>query len=176
MRKTHLLPLLAIIVLLVAGAATLPARAQSGPNLLENPGFENGHFAQDGIPQITVPNGWRMHWSNREKIFGGEWDTTRPETIVWNIKGAPPGEEFFWKDGAYTMKIFNTWAPLWAAMSQDVEGLQVGRKYRLSVPIYIDVFEDYENGQKIPESDRGRCPVRSRCRARCSWCRPCGSR
>ena len=150
MHKRTLLPLLAIVVLLVAAAAALPARAQSGPNLLENPGFEDGHYNQDGIPQITVPNGWRMYWSNEEKIFGGEWVTTRPETIVWNIKGSPPGEEFYWKDGSYTMKVFNTWAPMWAALGQDVENLQVGRKYRLSVPIYIDVFADYESGKKIP--------------------------
>ncbi len=91
-----------------------------------------------------------MLWSNDELIFGGEWVTTRPETIVWNIKGSPPGEEFYWKDGAFTMKVFNTWAPLWAALSQDVEGLEVGRRYRLSVPVYIDVFVDYEGGQKIP--------------------------
>lgn len=162
MHKRHLLPLLAIVVLLVAGTATLPALAQSGPNLLENPGFENGHYNQDGIPQITVPNGWRMYWSNDEKIFGGEWVTTRPETIVWNIKGAPAGEEYFWKDGAYTMKVFNSWAPMWAAMAQDVENLQVGRKYRLSVPIYIDVFADYEGGKKIapPPEQRGRAKIR----------------
>lgn len=162
MRKTHLLPLLALFALLVAGLATNPARAQTGPNLLENPGFENGHFSQDGIAQITVPNGWRMHWSNEELIFGGEWKTTRPESIVWNIKGAPPGEEFFWKDGSYTMKIFNSWAPLWAAMSQDVEGLEVGRRYRLTVPIYVDVFADYEGGQKIapPPEHKGMAKVR----------------
>ena len=160
MRKVHLLPLLAIIVLLAAGTSTLPAQAQSGPNLLENPGFENGHFNQDGIPQIAVPNGWRMHWSNEELIFGGEWKTTRPETIVWNIKGAPAGEEYFWKDGAYTMKVFNSWAPMWAAMSQDVEGLQVGGQYRLTVPIFIDVFEDYENGSKIAPERKDMAKVR----------------
>jgi len=161
MRKTHLL-LLALFVLLLAGAATLPAQAQSGPNLLENAGFEAGHFNQDGIAQITVPNGWRMYWSNNELIFGGEWVTTRPETIVWNIKGSPPGEEFFWKDGAYTMKVFNTWAPLWAALGQDVEGLEVGRRYRLAVPVYIDVFVDYEGGQKIapPPEHRNMAKVR----------------
>ena len=160
MRKTPLLSLLAIFVLLVAGATALPARAQTGPNLLENPGFENGHYNQDGIPQITVPNGWRMYWSNEELIFGGEWVTTRPETVVWNIKGAPPGEEFYWKDGAYTMKVFNTWAPLWAALAQDVEGLQVGAKYRLSVPVYIDVFADYEGGQKIKPERKDMAKVR----------------
>lgn len=160
MRKTPLLSLLAIFVLLVAGATALPARAQTGPNLLENPGFENGHYSQDGIPQITVPNGWRMYWSNDELIFGGEWVTTRPETVVWNIKGSPPGEEFYWKDGAYTMKVFNTWAPMWAALAQDVEGLQVGTKYRLSVPIYIDVFADYEGGQKIKPERKDMAKIR----------------
>ncbi len=162
MRKTPLLSLLAILVLLVAGATTLLARAQTGPNLLENPGFEDGHYNQDGIAQIVVPNGWRMYWSNNELIFGGEWVTTRPETIVWNIKGSPPGEEFYWKDGAYTMKVFNTWAPMWAALAQDVEGLQVGAKYRLSVPVYIDVFADYEGGQKIPPPPEHRAMAKVR--------------
>lgn len=162
MRKTPLLSLLAILVLLVAGATTLPARAQTGPNLLENSGFEDGHYNQDGIAQIVVPNGWRMYWSNNELIFGGEWVTTRPETIVWNIKGSPPGEEFYWKDGAYTMKVFNTWAPMWAALAQDVEGLQVGAKYRLSVPVYIDVFADYEGGQKIPPPPEHRAMAKVR--------------
>ena len=39
---------------------TFNAAAQD--NLLTNPGFEAGHFKQDNISQITVPNGWRMHW------------------------------------------------------------------------------------------------------------------
>ena len=152
MRKTYL-PLLVALGLLPAFLAiiTAPARAQDlGPNLLENAGFESGHSNQDGIAEIVVPNGWRMHWSNNERIFGGEWPTTRPETVAWNSAGGvPAGEEFYWRDGAYTMKVFNTWAPMWAAMSQDVENLEVGRKYRLVVPIYIDLFEEYKDGKKI---------------------------
>jgi hypothetical protein len=70
----------------------------------------------------------------------------------------PEGEEIYWKDGVYTMKVFNSWAPMWAAMSQDVENLEVGRKYRLSVPIFIDIFEEFEGGQKIApwREDTGR--------------------
>lgn len=145
------LPLLATGLLLFGLVAfTLPARAQDGPNLLENPGFEGGHFNQDGIAEIAVPNGWRMHWSNGELIFGGEWPTARPETVVWNSTGGvPEGEEIFWRDGIYTMKVFKSWAPMWAAMSQDVENLEVGRKYRLVVPIFVDIFEEFEGGKKI---------------------------
>ena len=152
MRKTNL-PLLVVLGLLLAGLGIVagPARAQDlGPNLLENAGFEGGHYNQDGIAEIVVPNGWRMHWSDNELIFGGEWPSARPETVVWNATGGiPAGEEIFWRDGIYTMKVFKAYAPMWAAVSQDVENLEVGRKYRLTVPIFIDIFEDYEGGKKI---------------------------
>lgn len=161
MRTKHLpFPLVVGLLLVILAGVVIPARAQDlGPNLLENPGFEGGHYNQDGIAEITVPNGWRMHWSNNELIFGGEWPTARPETVVWNSTGGVPvGEEKFWRDGIYTMKVFKSWTPMWAAMSQDVEGLEVGRKYRLVVPIYIDIFEKFEGGRKIiPErKDTGR--------------------
>jgi LysM repeat protein len=153
---------LVLVVLFLAGLAAFvaPAQAQDlGPNLLVNPSFEEGHYNQDGISEITVPNGWRMHWSNGEFIFGGEWPSARPETVVWNsLGGIPEGEEIFWRDGIYTMKVFKSWAPMWAAMSQDVSNLEVGRKYRFVVPIFIDIFEDFQGGQKIipQRKDTGR--------------------
>lgn len=163
MRKTYL-PNLVMLGLLLAGLALLagPARAQDlGPNLLENPGFEGGHYNQDGIAEITVPNGWRMHWSDKELIFGGEWPSARPETVVWNATGGiPAGEEIYWRDGIYTMKVFKPYAPMWAALSQDVEGLEVGRKYRLVVPMFIDMFEDYEGGRKIAPFSKDNGKVR----------------
>lgn len=161
MRKSYW-PLLTVLALLLAGLVIFagPAHAQDlGPNLFRNAGFENGHHYQDGIPKIVVPDEWRMHWSDRELIFGGEWQTARPETVVWNSSGGvPAGEEVYWRDGVYTMKIFLRWAPLWSALSQDVKGLEVGRKYRLSVPIFIDIFEDYKDGKKIApwRQDSGR--------------------
>ena len=152
MRKTHL-PHLVALTLMLAGLLALagPAQAQDlGPNLLENAGFEGGHYNQDGIAEITVPNGWRMHWSNNELIFGGEWPSARPETVVWNSTGGvPAGEEGYWEDGVYTMKIFKSWTPMWVAMSQDVENLEVGRTYRLSVPIFVDIFEEFKDGKKV---------------------------
>jgi len=161
MRKSYL-PLLAALGLLLAGMVVFagPAQAQDlGPNLFNNAGFEHGHHHQDGIPEIVVPDGWQMYWSDRELIFGGEWPTARPETVVWNAKGGiPAGEEMYWRDGIYTVKIFKSWAPMWAAMSQNVSGLEVGRKYRMVVPIFIDIFESYESGTKIApwRKDSGR--------------------
>lgn len=163
MKKSIQVALLMVTGFMLAVLVLSPANVGAqGQNLLTNPGFEEGHYNQDGIAEITVPNGWRMHWSNREaNIFDGYAETARPETVVWNISGAPADERtLFWKDGIYTVKIFKGWAPLWAAMSQDVSGLEVGRRYRLVAPIYIDIVADYENGQKVPPSDNRHGRVR----------------
>ena len=140
---------LSFIALTILITIFTPFQLQAqGPNLLKNAGFEEGHHKQDGIPEITVPDGWRMHWSNRESnIFDGYAETARPETVVWDIAGAPDHERsIFWKDGIYTVKIFKGWAPMWAAMSQEVSGLEVGRRYRFVVPIFIDIVADYAGG------------------------------
>jgi len=142
------------LLLLAVMLIPIGARAQ-GPNLLKNPGFEDGHYKQDGIREITVPNDWRMHWSDREaNIFDGYEETARPETVVWNISGAPEHEKaLFWKDGIFTVKIFKGWAPMWAAMSQDVGGLEVGRRYRLVAPVFIDIVAEYDSGKKVAPVD-----------------------
>lgn len=127
-------------------------------NLFENPGFEAGYFNQDGIPQIAVPNGWRMHWLDGVAFDGTEGAVAyRPETVVWNIQDAPASERsLFFRDGSYTLKLFKPWAPLFVALSQEVSGLEVGRNYRLSVPIYVDIVESYESGKTEPfRSDSG---------------------
>lgn len=163
MKKGIQVALLLVTGLVLAALVLSPDGVQAqGQNLLKNPGFEEGHYNQDGIAEITVPNGWRMHWSNRESnIFNGYAETARPETVVWNIAGAPASErDVFWKDGIYTVKIFKGWAPVWAAMSQDVSGLEVGRRYRLVAPVFIDIVADYEDGQKVPPSDNRHGRVR----------------
>lgn len=123
-------------------------------NLLTNPGFEAGYYYQDGIPQIAAPNGWRYLWLDNVPYEGTNGlDAYRPETMVWNIEDAPLHERpLFFRDGSYTVKVFRNWAPILTALTQDVTGLEVGRKYRISAPIYIDMVEDYDdNGKVAPE-------------------------
>ncbi len=128
-------------------------------NLFENPGFEAGYFNQDGIPQIAVPNGWRMHWLDGVAFEGTEGVVAyRPETVVWYIEDAPESERtLFWRDGSYTLKLFKPWAPLFVALSQDVPNLEVGRNYRMAVPIFVDMVGSYDGGNKVQphRSDSG---------------------
>ncbi len=152
---------LALFVLLVAAIAFMGATAvnptaaqtQGTVNLLVNPGFEEGHHHQDQIAEIVVPDGWRLYWVDGS-TFPGAWDNLpahRPESTVWNSQGGvPEGEEVFWRDGIYTLKIFKAWAPMYAALSQDVTGLEVGRRYRLVAPVYPDIVMEYSGGSKIP--------------------------
>ncbi len=121
-------------------------------NLFENPGFEAGYFNQNNIPQIAVPNGWRMHWLDGVAFDGTNGQVAyRPETVVWNIEDAPENERsIFFRDGSYTLKLFKPWAPLFVALSQEVSGLEVGRNYRISAPIFVDIVESYDNGKTQP--------------------------
>ncbi|MBK8904052.1 MAG: LysM peptidoglycan-binding domain-containing protein [Anaerolineaceae bacterium] len=121
-------------------------------NLFQNPGFEGGYFNQDAIPQIAVPNGWRMHWLDGVPFDGtGGAVAYRPETVVWYIEDAPQSERsLFFRDGSYTLKLFKPWAPVFVALSQEVSGLEVGRNYRVSAPIFVDIVESYESGKQAP--------------------------
>ncbi len=152
MRVRHnlMFGLMALLPAAIGHLKTETAVAQTGPNLLVNPGFEGGHYNQDGIPQITVPIGWRLYWLDGVEFAGSNGVAFRPESVVWNISGAPPDErDLFWRDGIYTLKVFKSWAPMYATLAQDVTGLEVGRRYQLAVPIYIDIIADFVDGQKV---------------------------
>ncbi len=152
--KYTILLLVATMLLLFVSNTQQPVAAQEiiSGNLFENPGWESGYYNQDNIPQIAVPNGWRMHWLDNVTFEGTNGIVAnRPETVVWYIKDAPEDERTkFFRDGSYTLKIFKSWAPLNAALSQDVTGLEVGRKYRIVAPIFVDIVESYDAGKVAP--------------------------
>lgn len=157
--KIRTMALLAILAVLAAiiGSTTVEktaAQTQGTQNLLVNPGFEAGHYNQGGVAELTVPNGWKLHYVDGV-TFPGAWDNlpaARPESVVWNsIGGIPEGEEILWRDGVYTLKVFKSWTPMYAAISQDVAGLEVGRRYRLVAPIYPDIIKEYKNGKVPPD-------------------------
>ena len=148
--KTTVRMVITAFVLLLIGMSYAAVNAQ-GPNILANPGFEEGYFNQGGIAEIAVPNGWRMHWLDGQTFGGAVGVANRPETVVWYIEDAPVHERpLFWRDGAYNLKVFKGGTPLYAALSQDVSGLQVGQRYRFAVPVYPDIVAQYTASGKVP--------------------------
>ncbi len=157
MKLKHLALLMlvgAIVALVSLPRANVNAQEIVSENLFTNPGFEGGYYNQGSIAQIAVPNGWKMHWLDNVAFEGTNGlPAYRPETVVWLITDAPEKERtLFWRDGSYTLKIFKGWAPLYAALSQDVSGLEVGRQYRMVVPIFVDMVEEYKGGGKVQPS------------------------
>jgi LysM repeat protein len=143
-----------ILAALIVAAALAPSLASAqGANLLVNGSFEQGYYKQDGIPELAVPNGWRMYYVDNGTfpgIYPG-YVAYRPETVVWHRSQAPEAEQsLFWRDGSYTLKIFKPWAPLYSALMQNVGGLQVGSTYTLAAYIYVDVVDHYAGASKVP--------------------------
>lgn len=160
LKHVALLMIVGVLVAVVGWPrANVNAQEIVSGNLFQNPGFEAGYYNQDSIPQIAVPNGWRMWWLDNVTFDGTEGQPAyRPETVVWYIQDAPEDERaLFFRDGSYTLKVFKGWAPMYAALSQDVSGLEVGRQYRIVAPIFVDMVEDYKGDKKIQpyRSDSG---------------------
>ncbi len=133
---------------------TLPPNPTLGQNLLPNPSFEEGHFNQNGIPELQLPNGWRLDYQQGPTGFGGQaWDVfVRPETRVLSMSFLPPHEHpLYIFDGSHTVKIFKGQGALSTRLMTDVT-LQPGT-YLLEANFFSDVFESYANGVKNPPSD-----------------------
>jgi LysM repeat protein len=133
-----------LAVFAVALGQSQPALAQTG--LLLNPSFEDGYLHQDDIPELAMPNHWWLHYLDGATFPGiaEGYVAARPETVVWNIKDAPHWERgLFFLDGSYTVKIFKPWMPMYAALSQDVSGLQPGAEYEWSANVFVDVVDHY---------------------------------
>lgn len=144
-----------IVATLVLSA--YPKAVQAQENLLRNGGFEQGWYDVSGTQQC--PNEWEMHWTEGEQMGDSNSLTVRPEARVLPKGQVPPGEHglFFW-DGSYTLKLFWTKAPIHTGISQDVNGLEVGREYRLVVPVYVDTYQ--WDGKKVAPSDPHAAQIR----------------
>lgn len=134
--------------------AQLPAGAVLGDNLLPNPSFEEGHYNQNGIAELQLPNGWRLDYQEGATGFGGQaWDVyVRPEVRVLSTAFLPPEEHgLYIFDGANTVKIFKGTGAVSTRLLTDVD-LQPGT-YVLEANFFSDVFESFENKQKNPPGD-----------------------
>ena len=72
LRIGGLLLIAATFVVLLGSSQKTAAQEIISENLFQNPGWESGYFNQDNIPQIAVPNGWRMHWLDNVPFEGTE--------------------------------------------------------------------------------------------------------
>lgn len=124
--------------------------ATLGENILPNPSFEEGHHNQDGIPELQLPVGWRIEYDQGNTGFGDQaWDVwVRPETRVLSTAFLPPAEHgLYIFEGSNTVKVFKGAGAISVRLLTDMT-LQPGT-YVLEVQFFSDVFEGYENGQKI---------------------------
>lgn len=133
---------------------TLPPNPTLGVNLLPNPSFEEGHYNQNGIPELQLPNGWRLEYAEGATGFGGQpWDVyVRPETRVLSTGFLPEAEHSLYIfDGSNTVKVFKGAGAVSGRLLTDVD-LQPGT-YVLEANFYSDVFESYSEGRKNPPPD-----------------------
>jgi LysM repeat protein len=120
---------------------------QAQQNILGNPGFEGGWY---DIVIGQVPNSYKWQWADGVKLPGGHHNTCAPESRVLPKSQVPASEQsLYFKDGNQCIKIFKGGCPVYAALTQDLKNLEVGRQYRFVVPIYVDVF-DWENKKVAP--------------------------
>ncbi len=130
-------------------------------NLLPNGSFEEGHYNQWGVPELQLPNGWRLEWDEGATGYGNEsWDVwVRPETRVLPDYQLPPSEHgIFIYDGTHTVKIFKGYGAISVRLLSDLT-LSPGT-YRMTINIYPDLYTDFVGGQKVWASDPASGEVR----------------
>jgi hypothetical protein len=124
-------------------------------SVLKNASFEEGHHYQNNISELVVPDKWHLHYLNDERFPGiGNPPAYRPESVTWYIEDAPSHErELYFLDGDYCLKVFKPWAPVYFALTQRVEGLTPGKRYRFTANVFPDIVKDYSGDQKIRPDD-----------------------
>lgn len=147
-----------LAVLIAAGLLyqSAPPPVRAATNLLTNPGFENGWYHWNSVPELAIPNGWNFWYADagvpllvpQDHVWG------RPETVTWLY---PPGyaETWFWRGGFYTLKVFGAWRPIWFRLNQTVTGLTPGASYRFTVPIYPETVASWDPKVYAGETNAG---------------------
>ena len=128
-----------------------PTANPAAPNLLPNPSFEGGWYNMNGIPELQLPNEWRLEWEEGNNPLDPDpWNAfVRPETRVLSKAFLPAFEHplFIW-DGEHTVKIFKEHGAISIRLLTTVN-LPPG-VYELQINVFPDLIVDYTaGGRKI---------------------------
>ena len=135
---------------LPAAPPTLPPEPVLGVNLIPNGSFEEGHYNQNGVPELQLPNGWRLEWDEGPTGFGdASWDVyVRPEARVLSTAFLPPEEHgLYIYNGQHTIKIFKGSGAVSFRLLADVS-LEPGT-YMIEAKMFADIVEKWENRAKV---------------------------
>lgn len=138
----------------VPAPAEPTAPPQLGANLLPNGSFEEGWYNQNGIPELQLPNRWRLEWDEGPTGVGNAaWDVyVRPEARVLSTAFLPPEEHnLYIYNGQHTVKIFKGQGAVSFRLLTDVT-LEPGT-YVIEAKMFADIVERWENRQKIWAGD-----------------------
>ena len=120
-----------------------------GLNLLPNPSFEEGHYNQDGVPELQLPVKWRLEWDEGPTGVGdAAWDVyVRPEARVLSTAFLPPEEHALYiYNGQHTVKIFKGQGAVSFRLMTDIT-LEPGI-YVIEAKMFADIVEKWENREK----------------------------
>jgi hypothetical protein len=151
---TETRPPAATSVPVTAAPPTLPAEPVLGVNLMPNGSFEEGHYNQNGVPELQLPNGWRIEWDEGPTGVGdASWDNyVRPEARVLSTAFLPPEEHpLYIYNGQHTVKVFKGSGAVSFRMLTDVT-LDPGT-YVIEAKMFADIVQGFENKQKVWASD-----------------------
>jgi hypothetical protein len=133
---------------------TIPPEPVLGVNLIPNGSFEEGHYNQDGIPELQLPVKWRIAWDEGPTGVGNAaWDVyVRPEVSVLSTAFLPPSEHgLFIYNGQHTVKIFKGLGAVSFRFMTDVT-LEPGT-YIIEAKMFADIVEKWENREKVWAQD-----------------------
>lgn len=133
---------------------TLAAEPVLGVNLLPNPSFEEGHYNQDGVPELQLPVKWRLEWDEGPTGVGNAaWDYfVRPEVRVLSTAFLPPEEHgIYIYNGQHTVKAFKGSGAVSFRLLTDIT-LEPGT-YVIEAKMFPDIVEKWENKQKYWSQD-----------------------
>jgi len=125
-----------------------------GANLLPNPSFEEGHYNQNGVPELQLPNKWRLEWDEGPTGVGdASWDVfVRPEVRVLSTAFIPPEEHSLYiYNGQNTVKAFKGSGAVSFRLLTDIT-LEPGT-YVIESKMFPDIVEKWEDRHKVWSQD-----------------------